>query len=73
VEFPQDGALTERQVKALEAELPPRPMPRLTGEEEEVSLSVVDPREFGQTEDGHMQEDDEDGGRGGQRVQCQNM
>jgi len=70
VEFPADGALSETQVKALESVLPAKPMPRLTGEEEDVSLQPIDINQFGH-DDNHMHEDDdEDGPR---RVQCQNM
>lgn len=75
VEFPAPGSLTPTQVKTLEAVLPARELPKLTGEEEEANLVAVDPAMLA-AEDGHghghgMDDDDERGGP--QRVQCQNM
>lgn len=72
VTFPASGSLSQTQVKTLEAVLPPRPMPRLTGEEEEVTLTNIDPSQVGSSEDGHAM-DDEEGEGGARRVQCQNM
>ena len=72
VEFPAAGSLTAQQIKALEAVLPPKTVPRLTGEEEEVSLVPIDPSQITQSDGSAMDDDDEDG-RGPQRVQCQNM
>lgn len=60
-------------MKTLEAVLPPRELPKLTGEEEEANLVAVDPAMLA-AEDGHGHAMDEDDERGGpQRVQCQNM
>lgn len=73
VEFPKDGTFSEAQIKALEAVLPPRPSLRLTGEEEEVNLQPVDPSTYGRDEHNMDADDDDDGPRGAQRVQCNNM
>lgn len=71
MEFPSSGTLSSTQIKTLEAVLPPRPALRLTGEEEEVTLTTVDPSSAG-SDDGHPMDEDEGEG-GARRVQCQNM
>ncbi|EKU23119.1 DnaJ subfamily A member 2-like protein, partial [Nannochloropsis gaditana CCMP526] len=71
VEFPPSGAFDAAQLKALEAVLPSRVVPKVTGEEEEVDLVPVDANQIGAGDDGSAMDEDEDGR--GQRVQCQNM
>ena len=71
VEFPAAGSLSASQIKALEAVLPARDMPTLTGEEEEVQLVPIAASQIA-AEDGHNAMDEDDDGRP-QRVQCQNM
>ena len=72
VAFPASGTFNPAQLKALEAVLPPRDMPRLTGEEEEVEMVPVEANQIGAGgEDGSGMEEDEDGRP--QRMQCQNM
>lgn len=75
VSFPD--RLDDATVKTLASVLPARPEPALTGEEEECLLTDVDPSQFGQNDAVHSggayDSDDEDRGRGGNRVQCQNM
>lgn len=72
VEFPKTMPIAV--VQALKAALPKPAVPMLTGEEEECSMADVDINQFGQA-DGRSHrdatdEDDEEDGRGGQRVQC---
>ena len=71
VKFPT--TLPPETVIALKACLPKAAVPMLTGEEEKCALTEVDLSQFGQSgNDRRMdatEEDDEDG-RGGQRVQC---
>lgn len=72
VEFPAPGTFDRAQLKALEAVLPPRDMPKLTGEEEEVEMIPVEASQIGAgRDDGTGMEEDDDGRP--QRVQCQNM
>lgn len=74
VTFPP--TLSLEAVTALKGVLPAAPAPTLSGEEEQCNMSNIDPSQFGAQ--GHhssmsaTDEDDEDG-RGGQRVQCNNM
>lgn len=73
INFPKN--LPPAQVEALKKVLPTPPAPMLTGEEEECVLDDVDMTLFGRGANGgrsaHAEgEDEEDDGRGGQRVQC---
>jgi DnaJ family protein A protein 2 len=73
VNFP--SSLPSASIKALAAALPPPPRIDLTGEEEECSMTHVDISQFGQDKGGtgqHDDDSDDEGGQGGQRVQCQN-
>jgi DnaJ family protein A protein 2 len=71
IAFPKTLPLSA--VTAIKAVLARPPEPMLTGEEEECSMTDVDLSQFGQSTDGRSSdatdEDDEDG-RGAQRVQC---
>jgi len=75
VTFPD--TLPSTTIHALKAALPPVAAVALTGEEEQCNMSNIDVSQFGQA--GHTgsvsatEEDDEEGGRGGQKVQCNNM
>jgi DnaJ family protein A protein 2 len=73
VTFPE--TLTVATVTALTGVLPPAPKTQLSGEEEQCNMTNVDMSQFGQQSHhshGATDEDEEDG-RGGQRVQCNNM
>eukprot|EP01006_Ploeotia_vitrea_P020387 TRINITY_DN52659_c0_g1_i1.p1 TRINITY_DN52659_c0_g1~~TRINITY_DN52659_c0_g1_i1.p1 ORF type:complete len:422 (+),score=34.17 TRINITY_DN52659_c0_g1_i1:171-1436(+) len=75
VKFPE--TISQSTVNALKATLPTVTPPTLTGEEEECNMTNVDVSQFGQTSTGHNSmsatDSDDEGGRGGQKVQCQNM
>jgi DnaJ family protein A protein 2 len=75
VDFPV--TLSKDAVSKLKAILPAGETPMLTGEEEQCDLKDVDVSQFGQNNhsahSSATDEDDEESGRGGQRVQCQNM
>jgi DnaJ-class molecular chaperone len=77
VAFP--ATLSAEIVQQLVATLPKPALVTLNGEEEECCMSDVDLSQFGQDTGGgrHMtandDDDEEDGGRGQQKVQCQNM
>jgi DnaJ family protein A protein 2 len=71
VKFPT--TLSPSLVTSLKNILPKAPVPMLSGEEEECVLVDVDISQFGQSGDnrrGDATEEDEDDGRGAQRVQC---
>eukprot|EP01119_Soliformovum_irregulare_P002862 TRINITY_DN1311_c0_g1_i1.p1 TRINITY_DN1311_c0_g1~~TRINITY_DN1311_c0_g1_i1.p1 ORF type:complete len:412 (+),score=144.13 TRINITY_DN1311_c0_g1_i1:46-1281(+) len=75
VEFPKAGSLTPANIKALEANLPPRrPAPKVTPEMEESELKVVEQNQRpGQQQQrrGEAYDDEEEGqGQGGPRVGC---
>jgi len=77
VEFPK--SVTKEMCSKLVSALPAAEQVSLSGEEEECNMTDVDLSQFGQDQGGEYQrstydEDDEDemGGRG-QKVQCQNM
>jgi DnaJ family protein A protein 2 len=70
-------SMSAQDVAALQKILPERPVPALSGEEEEVHLEEIDPTQFGQNDASGGRDaydsDDERAGGGQQRVQCQNM
>ena len=69
VEFPK--SLPVSTVEALSKALPKVAPASLNGEEEECSMAEVDVSNFGKSSDQNGAEDDDDEeGRGGQRVQC---
>jgi DnaJ family protein A protein 2 len=71
VKFPK--SLPVATVAKLKALLPQVAAPMLTGEEEECALGDVDLTQFGRTNDAGrsaVDEDDEEGSGGAQRVQC---
>eukprot|EP01114_Cavostelium_apophysatum_P012484 TRINITY_DN27_c1_g1_i3.p1 TRINITY_DN27_c1_g1~~TRINITY_DN27_c1_g1_i3.p1 ORF type:complete len:414 (+),score=140.96 TRINITY_DN27_c1_g1_i3:129-1370(+) len=76
VEFPKPGFLKDKAIQDLEKILPARrPAVKLTNDMEEVKLTAVSESEQknkGQQRGGYMNadDDDEEGGEGGQRVQC---
>lgn len=72
VKFPENGWLTADKIKKLEKLLPPRVEPIIPDDAEEHYLEDFDPQ-TDSTNSRRRQEaydDDEDEGRGGQRVQC---
>lgn len=72
VSFP--ATLSKSAVESLRAALPKSPEVRLSGEEEECNMTDVDISQFGKDTGYEQMEDDEEGGHGGaQRVQCNNM
>jgi len=76
VAFPD--TLPAATIKTLKGVLPAVTAPVLTGEEEQCNMANIDVSQFGESHGGgsHMSstdEDDESGGRGGQKVQCNNM
>jgi DnaJ family protein A protein 2 len=69
VTFPSN--LPEATISKLKVLFQYNPNPKLTGEEEDCSLSDVDLSQFGRTTDSrNADEEDEDNGHGAQRVQC---
>lgn len=75
VDFPEKGALSEDQRKALLELLPgpTEPMPEVSDDAEEITITEVDMdavRERARAARDAYDSDDDDGGRGGQRVQC---
>jgi DnaJ homolog subfamily A member 2 len=73
VNFPT--TLSKRAIDSIKTALPAGTEPILSGEEEECQFNPIDIKEFGQGNDrmheAHDDDDDERGGAG-QRVQCQN-
>lgn len=71
VNFPE--TLPVNAVTALKAVLPAPAAVPLSGEEEECHMTNVDVSQFGQQGAYDSATDEDEEGRGGQRVQCQNM
>lgn len=75
VKFPDQ--LSETELKGLLSILPARPAAQIDGEEEEYSPQDIDPSQFGQNDSvstgGAYDSDEDEKGRGGRAVQCQNM
>eukprot|EP01038_Epipyxis_sp_PR26KG_P007601 gene7601-10350_t len=68
VQFPK--TIPENAIKAIKQVFPLPPSPTLNGEEEECTMADVDLNQFGQSHSRSERDDDEEDGRGGQRVQC---
>uniref|UniRef100_A0A6U4Y5A6 J domain-containing protein n=2 Tax=Hemiselmis andersenii TaxID=464988 RepID=A0A6U4Y5A6_HEMAN len=72
VEFPDDASLDAAALAALTKALPPpAKLPAVSDEHEEVTMHKADLEHLGRNAHGQQhQDDDDEDGRGGQRVQC---